>query len=54
MNTNKPYKAAAPQETVIRIKNIIQRTGLPVREQILGDDNMFFSLSFSIPCTQNS
>lgn len=48
MNTNKPYKAAAPQETVIRIKNIIQRTGMPVREQILGDDNMFFSCRVSI------
>ena len=43
MNITKPYKAATPEETTAHIKEILSKSGLPVKEVILGDDRMFFS-----------
>lgn len=39
----KPYKADTPAGTVCRIKNILAKHGLPVRELPLGDGSMFCS-----------
>ena len=47
MNITKPYKAATPEETTAHIKEILSKSGLPVKEVILGDDRMFFSCRIS-------
>lgn len=43
MNMKNPYKAAAPDETIDRIVEIISRNQLPVREETLGDGDLFCS-----------
>ena len=47
MNITKPYKAATPEETTAHIKEILSKSGLPVKVVILGDDRMFFSCRIS-------
>lgn len=44
----KAYKADTPEHTIERIRTIIQRIGLPVREESLGDGDMFCSCRISI------
>lgn len=44
----KPYKAAHPEQTVARIKDIILQTNLPVKEYLLGDGDMFCSCRIAL------
>ena len=53
MQTTKAYKAASPQQTVDRIRQIIARLSLPVKEQLLGDGRLCCSCRISITRTDD-
>lgn len=47
MNTKK-YKAATPEDTVIKIKNILTEAGIPVKDMTCGNGDMFCSYRLAI------
>ncbi|GCB33673.1 YcaO-like family protein [Bacteroides faecalis] len=50
----KPYKADVPLRTVKRIKNIIAKNGLPVKEMQLGDGSKFCSCRIFLSYDEDS
>lgn len=54
MNNNKPYKAALPEHTVMRIQDIISNHKIPVKEIALGDGDLFCSCRITITRDEDS
>ena len=50
----KKYKAASPEETVERIHQIMSKAGIPLKDQIYGDGDMFCSYRLTISEDDNA
>ena len=50
----KKYKAATPEATVERISQIMTNAGIPLRDQVYGDGDMFCSYRLTISEDDNA